>query len=37
MRWKRWEKATRKRQARESMRIYERIKGGGRDWLADLL
>jgi hypothetical protein len=35
MRWKRWESATRKHQKTESMRIYERIKRGDPDWLAD--
>jgi hypothetical protein len=36
-RWKRWEEGTKRRQLRESARMYGRIAGGGDDWLSELV
>lgn len=37
LRWRRWERATRARQVRESKLIFERIQRGDPDWLAEFL
>jgi len=36
LRWRRWARATRRRQLAESERIYDRIAAGGEDWLREL-
>jgi len=35
MRWRRWERGVEARHVRQSEQIYERIKAGGSDWLAE--
>jgi hypothetical protein len=35
-RWRRWEHSTERHHARESQRIYERIRAGGSDWVDEL-
>jgi hypothetical protein len=37
LRWRRWERATRRHQQRQSQRVYERIRGGDEQWLSELL
>jgi hypothetical protein len=37
LRWRRWERATSARLARESERVYEEIAAGGEDWLRELV
>jgi hypothetical protein len=36
-RWRSWERRTQKEQLRKSNRVYEQIRRGGRDWLAELM
>jgi hypothetical protein len=35
LRWRRWERGVEARHLRQSERLYERIKAGGTDWLAE--
>jgi hypothetical protein len=35
LRWRRWERGVEARHVRQSERVYERIKAGGLDWLAE--
>jgi hypothetical protein len=36
-RWRRWERNVEARKLRDSQLIYEKIRAGGRDWLAELM
>jgi hypothetical protein len=35
-RWRRWERATKRYHVRQSQLVYERIRGGGDEWLKEL-
>jgi hypothetical protein len=37
LRWRRWERGLERRLTRESELFYEKIRGGGSDWLAELM